>query len=147
MFFRLSASARQAVSSEFSDPTDCADAIATDCPIRATHSMSGRFFGPLFDSRAWTQAIVFASPFAWSTLLITPTVLVPTVTVNENTSVISYYNKILMNYRGYFQIRHRPSESISLANLKARDDATSAACIAGMTTSSIASLCPAYSLI
>jgi hypothetical protein len=40
-----------------------------------------------------------------------------------------------------------PSASISLASLRARDDATSAACIAGITTSSIASLCPAYSLI
>jgi hypothetical protein len=95
MFFRLSASARQAVSREFSDPPDpdCADASATDCPIRATHSMSGRPFGPLLNKRAWTQAIVFASPDTWSTLLITPTVLVPEITVNRK--YITYSNKTI----------------------------------------------------
>jgi hypothetical protein len=34
-----------------------------------------------------------------------------------------------------------------LASLRTREDATSAACIAGITTINMASLCPAYSLI
>lgn len=45
---RLSLSARQAVSSELSPPTDpdCAEAIATDCPIRATQGISDVLGGP-----------------------------------------------------------------------------------------------------
>jgi hypothetical protein len=46
MDLRLSLSARQAVSKEFSPLPDCADAIETDWPITATHGMSVVFGGP-----------------------------------------------------------------------------------------------------
>lgn len=51
---RLSLSARQAVSKELSGPTDpdCAEAIATDCPIKAIQEISDAFGGPWFDMRA-----------------------------------------------------------------------------------------------
>lgn len=45
MDLRLSLSALHAVSREFSEP-DCAEAIATDWPIRATHGMSDALDGP-----------------------------------------------------------------------------------------------------
>lgn len=100
MDLRVSASACHAVSSEFSEPTDpdCADAIATDCPTRATHSMSGRFFGPLFKRRAWTQAIVFVSPSAWSILLKIPIVLEPTASGKHDLPK----NKVWCYYWRYF---------------------------------------------
>lgn len=76
---RLSLSARQAVSKELSGPTDpdCAEAIATDCPIKAIQEISDAFGGPWFDMRAWTAERIFGSPAAWSILLITPIVRVP----------------------------------------------------------------------
>jgi hypothetical protein len=90
MDLRVSASARQAVSSELSDPTDpdWADAIETDCPIRATHSISAAARGaPLLDKMAWTQETVFASAAAWSILLKTPIVLVPATVKQEEISI------------------------------------------------------------
>ena len=80
MDLRLSLSALQAVSNEFSEPTDpdCAEAIETDCPIKATHGISDVLLGPWFNRRAWTAARIFWSDAAWSILLITPIVLVPT---------------------------------------------------------------------
>lgn len=92
MDLSVSASACQAVSSEFSEPTDpaWADAIETDCPIRATHSISAAARGaPLLDKIAWTQDTVFASADAWSILLKTPIVLVPTTRWTRIT--ISFY--------------------------------------------------------
>jgi hypothetical protein len=81
MDLRVSASARHAVSNELLEPTDpdWADAIATDWPIRATHSISVAARGaPLLDKMDWTQETVFASADAWSILLKTPIVLAPT---------------------------------------------------------------------
>lgn len=77
---RLSVSALHAVSNEFSEPADpdCAVAIETDWPIKATQGMSDVLAGPLFDRSAWTAARDFWSDAAWSILLITPMVLVPT---------------------------------------------------------------------
>lgn len=48
MDFRLSLSALQAVSKELSEPTDpdCADAMETDWPIKATHGISDVLRGP-----------------------------------------------------------------------------------------------------
>lgn len=77
--FKLSLSARHAFSKELSAPTlpDWADAIATDWPIKATQGISDVLLGPWFSKRACTAARILGSDDAWSTLLITPTVLVP----------------------------------------------------------------------
>lgn len=84
--FKLSVSARQAVSNELSDAPlpDCAEAIETDCPIKATHGISEVFGGPWFNRRACTAARAFGSVAAWSILLITPIVLVATVETHRN---------------------------------------------------------------
>lgn len=79
--FKLSVSARQAVSNELSGAPlpDCAEAKETDWPIKATHGISDVFGGPWSDRSACTAARAFGSAAAWSILLITPTVLVATV--------------------------------------------------------------------
>ncbi len=81
MDFRDSISAFQAVSSVSSALTapEWAAAIATDCPIIATHGTSKVAEGPWPERSAWTAARLLWSDAAWSTLLITPMVLVPTV--------------------------------------------------------------------
>ena len=93
MDLRLSVSARQAVSKEFSLPPDCADAIETDWPISATHGISVVFGGPWFERRAWTAASAFGFSAAWSILLIIPTVLVP---INRE---ICEYCFVLVNFK------------------------------------------------
>lgn len=84
--FKLSVSARQAVSNELSDAPlpDCAEAIETDWPIRATHGISEVFGGPWFNRRACTAERAFGSEAAWSILLITPTVLVAAMEKHQN---------------------------------------------------------------
>jgi hypothetical protein len=74
-------------------------------------------------------------------LLKTPIVLEPTT--RGKTSFDNEQRAMSLFMIFILQLKDRPSESISFAILRARDDATSAACAAGITTSSIASLCPA----
>lgn len=89
--FKLSLSARHAVSNELSDPRlpDCAEAMDTDWPIRATHGISVVLRGPWPKRSAWQAARTLGSADAWSTLLITPIVLVP-----------------ILNRQSYIQLNH-----------------------------------------
>jgi len=67
--FRLSLSARQAVSREFSapaEPPDCAEASQTDCPMSTTQGMSAVLCGPWPASKACTAARDFSFPVTWS---------------------------------------------------------------------------------
>lgn len=84
--FKLSLSALQAVSNELSEPTlpDCAEAMETDWPMRATHGISAALLGPWPNKSAWAAARTFGSADAWSTLLITPIVLVPYIKQTKN---------------------------------------------------------------
>ncbi|QHO16207.1 uncharacterized protein DS421_10g301670 [Arachis hypogaea] len=65
-YFKLSVSSCQAVSKEFSDAAllDCAEAIDTDWPIKATHGISDVLGGPWFNRRAYTAARAFGSAAA-----------------------------------------------------------------------------------
>lgn len=92
--FKLSLSARQAISNELSDPTfpDCAEAMETDCPIRATNGISAVLRGPWPKRSAWTAARILGSEDTWSILLMTPTVLVATVSRKQILQLDNYKN-------------------------------------------------------
>jgi len=77
--FKESISALQAVSKESSilPEPEWAAAMEMDWPINATQGMSNVIDGPCPERSACTSAKLLWSVAAWSTLLITPTVLVP----------------------------------------------------------------------
>ena len=85
MDFKFSISALHAVSNELSAPREpeWAAAIDTDWPIKATHGTSDVIAGPWPTRSAWAAARLLESEAAWSTLLITPTVLRKETTLSE----------------------------------------------------------------
>ncbi len=96
--FRESISALQAVSKESSALTEpeWAAAMETDWPINATQGMSSVTDGPCPERRACTAAKLLWSAAAWSTLLITPTVLVP-AEIPIRVEVLSWCNCVTKN--------------------------------------------------